>query len=625
MDVLAGIVKQYWGYDSFLPLQREAMACALDKRDSLVVLPTGGGKSLCFQAPAMAMDGMAIVVSPLLSLMKDQVDALRTNGVPAAKVDSTMTSAERNSVHHRILAREIKLLYVSPERLVQPSFIEYLGENSVSFFVIDEAHCISQWGHDFRPEYRELRKLREAFPGTAIHAFTATATAHVRNDIVGELQLRDASILIGSYDRPNLIYRVQRRADAYSQVRAIIDEHPDESGIVYCIRRADVDSLCEKLVEDGFKALPYHAGMKDAERKSNQEAFAKEDADIVVATVAFGMGIDKSNVRYVLHAAMPKSIEHYHQETGRAGRDGLPADCWLLYSYADFKLWEGIIRKGELQGAEVALRKLNDMKRYCDKSVCRHKALVAYFDQAYTAKPCGSCDVCLSQFGIVDVVDDTESIARTILDCIADLGSMAGPTYTTLVLTGSREERVLAKGHQALKKYGALASFGVPTVRDWIEQLVQQNYLDKTGEYNVLVLTPKGKAAMLGENVPQLARPLQQQARKIHTGFEQRKPKAPKVLPGVAVVFFGEVDEGLFQALRRLRRAKAEELEVPPFVIFSDAALRDMARRKPTNTTAFLEVSGVGQKKCEAFGDEFIGAIRTYCEDHPETVNNDEV
>jgi ATP-dependent DNA helicase RecQ len=594
MDALRHILKRHWGYDSFLPLQQEAMQCVMDARDSVVILPTGGGKSLCFQAPAMAMQGMALVISPLLSLMKDQVDALRTNGIPAAKFDSSMTASEKRLVNQEVRERKLRLLYVSPERVVQPAFSEYVRETDISFLVVDEAHCISHWGHDFRPEYRELSRLRTAFPDKAIHAYTATATEHVREDIVRELCLRSPTVLIGSYDRPNLIYRVERRTSGYDQVRSVIQEHAGEPGIVYCIRRADVDALCERLSGAGFKALPYHAGMDDASRKRNQEAFAKDDTDIIVATVAFGMGIDKSNVRYVLHAAMPKSLEHYHQETGRAGRDGLPSDCCLLYSYADFKLWQGIIEKKEPEGAAVARTKLGDMLRYCERAECRHKALVSYFGEQYPQRPCGACDLCL---GPADVLENAASVSQAILLCVSELGPLAGPTYTTLVLTGSREERVLAKGHQRLSSHGALASSEPAIVRDWVEQLVRQGFLEKTGEYNVLSLTQRGCAARRGEETPQLARPSPPRSRE--------KAQA------------GPFDRLLFDELRRVRRRKAEELEVPPFVIFSDAALRDMARLKPSDRAGFLAVHGVGERKCEAFADEFLAAIREFCATNP--------
>jgi ATP-dependent DNA helicase RecQ len=603
MDRLGNILKENWGYDRFLPLQREAMQCALDKRDSLVVLPTGGGKSLCFQAPALAVEGMAVIVSPLLSLMKDQVDALITNGVAAAKIDSTMNARERVVVHQAIQERSLKLLYVSPERMVQPAFIQYLQKAHVSFLVVDEAHCISHWGHDFRPEYRLLKQLREAFPDISMHAFTATATELVRTDIIQELGLSTPSVLIGSFDRPNLRYRVQKRADLFTQVRELIDAHPGDSGVVYCIRRADVDDLCTKLTAAGYKALPYHAGMEEADRKRNQEAFTNETTDIIVATVAFGMGIDKSNVRYVIHGAMPKSVEHYQQETGRAGRDGLEADCTLLYSYADFQLWKSIIEKNEAGGGDVALDKLQDMARYCDQLTCRHKALVEYFGEPFPARPCGACDVCL---GDIDTLADAQQIGRCILSAVLDLEGMAGPTYTTALLTGSREERITAKKHDRLPSFGLLDTHDARSVRDWIEQLVSQGYLSKSGEYNILGLTARGLALNRGDEMPILT----------DRGRERvRKPAPRRGAPRRNEEDLGPFDPSLFQVLRQVRRAKAAELGVPPFIVFGDRALRDMACCKPLDRAAFLQVRGVSDHKCDAFGSEFIAAITAYCEE----------
>ena len=384
-EFLHETVRRVWGYDRFLPLQEEAIACVVQGRDSVVVLPTGGGKSLCYQAPAANLGRLAIVVSPLIALMKDQVDGLREAGVPAAFLNSSQTPRERAEVMTAAAAGQVRLLYVAPERLVMDGFVQRLGRAAPAFFAVDEAHCISQWGHDFRPEYRQLAMLREAFPGVAVHAYTATATPQVRRDIVTELRLRDPRVLVGSFDRPNLIYRVRPRTDRLGQVLAAIGRHRDQAGIVYCIRRSEVDELAAALARRGLKALRYHAGLSDQERRTNQDAFINERVDIVVATVAFGMGIDRSNVRYVIHTGMPKSLEHYQQEAGRAGRDGLEAECLLLVSGADYGLWKSILTPEGAEPPPGALRKLGEMYAFCQQAICRHRGLVTYFGQPYKA------------------------------------------------------------------------------------------------------------------------------------------------------------------------------------------------------------------------------------------------
>ena len=603
MDALTKIFKQYWGYDSFRPLQQDAMQCVIEGRDSVVVMPTGGGKSLCYQAPAVLMDGMALVVSPLISLMKDQVDALTECGVAAACVNSSLSPEERRTVASDVRGGRLKLLYVAPERVVTERFLEFLKENTVSFIAIDEAHCISMWGHDFRPEYRELRTLKKAFPNIAVHAYTATANPHVREDIARELGLENPQVCVGSFDRPNLCYKVQRRDRLLSQVRAVIDRYPGDSGLVYCIRRKDVESLCAELRSNGYKALPYHAGMKDADRKTNQEAFIREDIDIIVATVAFGMGIDKHNVRYVIHAGMPKTLEHYHQESGRAGRDDLEAECVLLYSGADFGLWKGIIESSEEQGAEIALRKLNDLYDYCTGVTCRHKTVVNYFGQDYDTAHCHACDVCLDE---LDVVTGARDIASKILRAIVAVDQRFGAAYITKLLVGSREERVLKYRHDMLDDFGGLAEHGDRAVRDWVEQLVAQDYLEKAGEYNVLQLTKAGRALFRddeGSPAPRLLKT---------TGRRQAHPRVSKV----SKESWEGVDRGLFERLRQLRRDIALESAVPAYVIFGDAALRDMARLRPSCRTNFLQVRGVAERKAEQYGERFVEAIRDYCVAH---------
>ncbi len=593
---IEGVLRKYWGFDEFLPLQRQAMECVGSGRDSIVVLPTGGGKSVCFQAPAMVMPGLAVVVSPLISLMKDQVDALAECGVPAARLDSTLSRHERDAVFSMINKGTLKLLYLSPERLLSEGFIEFLRKVEINFIAVDEAHCVSMWGHDFRPEYRQLGILKESFPGVAIHTYTATATEQVRIDIVRQLCLENSAVLVGSFDRPNLVYKVERRTNILNQVSSVLDRHKDESGIIYCIRRADVDTMCMKLTDGGYSVLPYHAGMEDEERKRNQDAFIREKVDTIVATIAFGMGIDKSNVRYVIHAAMPKSVEHYQQESGRAGRDGLEAECCLFYSGGDYGVWKSILQDMDPEPREIAMDKLNKMYHYCTGVTCRHKAILNYFDQDTEKSKCGACDVCL---GDLECMENSLEAAQKIISCVVRLKERFGADYTTSVLIGSREQRILESGHDELSTYGLLSDFTKRVVRDWIEQLVAQACLRKTEEYNVLKVTEKGWNVLNGQHTPRLLKPA------------EKKPKALKV-SRAAKDSWDEVDRELFEVLRKVRREIAEGKGVPAYIVFGDAALRDMARLMPTTPEEFLEVNGVGEKKSEQYSVAFTAAIRGY-------------
>ncbi|MDR1726679.1 MAG: DNA helicase RecQ [Acidobacteriota bacterium] len=597
MDGIEGILKRYWGYSGFRPLQREAMECVLAGRDSIVVLPTGGGKSLCFQVPALALPGLTLVISPLISLMKDQLDALTECGVAAGRLDSSMSSKEKAEVFRRLDAGELKLLYVSPERLLMEGFLDSLKARGVSSVAIDEAHCVSMWGHDFRPEYRKLRVLRQALPGVPVGAYTATATGQVRGDIAAQLLLDSPETLVGDFDRPNLIYRCRRRTGAVKQIREVLDRHPKESGIVYCIRRTDVDETAQALAGHGYRVAPYHAGMSDAERKASQDAFIREDVDVIVATVAFGMGIDKSNVRYVVHAGMPKSLEHYQQESGRAGRDGLDAECVLLYSGGDYRIWRSIIEESEPQTAEVGLAKLSRMYRYCTSVGCRHRTLLEYFGQGYAAASCRACDICL---GEVEGVPDALVIAQKILSSVVRQQERFGADYTAGVLVGSREDRIVANRHDRLSTYGLLKEATRPVVRDWIEQLAEQEYLARVGEYNVLKLTEKGLRALRGEETPLLLE------------APKKKSASKKPFPDVKDDSWAGVDKALFEALRQLRRRLAAEGGVPAYVIFGDATLRDLARRRPVTKEALLQVSGVGLKKLDQYGDQILGEIKRH-------------
>ncbi|MCD6162761.1 MAG: DNA helicase RecQ [candidate division Zixibacteria bacterium] len=591
---LEDVLRKYWGYNSYLPFQKEAMQCVLDNRDSIVVFPTGGGKSLCFQAPALIKPGLAVVVSPLISLMKDQVDALIECGITAARIESTQLAKEQNAVFEKIKNRSLKLLYLSPERLFMNGFMEFLKSNELSFIAIDEAHCVSMWGHDFRPEYRQLGKLKEVFPGIAIHAYTATATERVRSDIAVQLKLNEPKLLIGSFDRPNLVYKVGGIANKLKQVCEIIDRHKGESGIIYCIRRLDVDEMCSALNEMGYKALPYHAGMEDIKRKQNQESFIEEKVDIIVATVAFGMGIDKSNVRYVIHAGMPKSLEHYQQESGRAGRDGLEAECFLLYSGQDFMTWKFIFGKNNPDSFNISMAKLSDIYNYCTGISCRHKALVNYFNQKYDKENCYACDVCL---GSLEYIDDSLTTAQKILSCVVRLGENFGAEYTALTLTGSSDKRILNNSHDKLSTYGILSEYPKRIVRDWIEQLTGQGYIRRTGEFNVLEVAEKGWDVIKGKETPHLLKPTVKPIKTSKTAEES----------------WEGVDKELFEELRVLRRQIADSKNIPAYIVFGDAVLRDMARQRPSTRDGFLMVNGIGESKNRQYGKRFIKAIKEYC------------
>jgi ATP-dependent DNA helicase RecQ len=625
--LLADALHRVWGFSDFRPLQREAMHAILDARDSVVVLPTGGGKSLCFQAPAIVdtdarlkasrssggddirverdgfsrapRRGLALVVSPLISLMKDQVDGLRVDGVAASYLNSTLLPHERDEVLASVREDRCRLLYVSPERIVgegSQSLRRMLQQAGLRFIAIDEAHCISQWGHDFRPEYRQLGRLREEFPGVSFHAFTATATGRVQRDIVSELRLLEPVVLVGSFDRPNLTYRVLRRGNLHRQLTDILARHENEAGIVYCSSRREVESLAEWLREEGHRALPYHAGLADDVRSRNQEQFLDEQVDIVVATVAFGMGIDRSNVRFVVHAGAPRSPEHYQQESGRAGRDGLPAECVLIYSGGDFVRWRQMLESnGEWN--ESARTLLRDMERYAAGTRCRHRTLVEYFGQSYERPECAACDWCLKE---LDPVADAATLARKILSCVARVKQTWGTAHVTDVLTGKATEKVVAARHHELSTFGLLKEETTAAIRGYIEQLVGDGLLLRDGEpYPVLRVTASGAALMRGAGECTLYR-------------EVKPPSSKRKRSTLRDSFTVTVDSDLFDVLRDVRLRLARERGVPPYVIFHDTTLRDMVVRRPKTLDDLHEIYGVGAKKAADFGDAFLDAIRTF-------------
>jgi ATP-dependent DNA helicase RecQ len=597
---LLPILERYWGYTSFRPLQEEAMQAILDERDSLVVLPTGGGKSICFQAPAVERNGLAVVISPLISLMKDQVDTLVANGVRAAGFHSALGPDVRADVAAGIRQGRFQLLYVAPERLVgegSEGFASLVGRQPISFIAIDEAHCISQWGHDFRPEYRQLSALRDRWPGVGVHAYTATATARVRRDIVAQLGLRDAVELVGSFDRPNLVYRVLARGTLKKQLQVLLARHRDHAGIIYCQSRREVDALAAWLVETGLRAVPYHAGLTDDARHRHQDAFLNEDTDIVVATVAFGMGIDRSDVRFVIHAGAPQSLEHYQQESGRAGRDGREAECVLIASGADFLKWRAMLEKnGELSDARRAL--LRDMERYAASVGCRHRRLVQYFGETYRKDECGACDYCL---GELEPAADSITLARKILSAVARVEQRFGAGHVTNILRGAETEQVKARGHASLSVFGLLRDASVDEVRGYIDQLIARGLLRQTDDgYPVLGLTKEGVTLMKEPaSMPELVL------------ARQRKPekdKLPRRSRSEAESWEG-VDRDLFDRLRALRLQIARDRGVPPYVIFHDTTLRELARLKPTSLDALRHVYGLGARKTEDLGQILLDAI----------------
>jgi ATP-dependent DNA helicase RecQ len=603
---LEDVLSRYWGYTSFRPLQREAMDAVLSRRDSLVVLPTGGGKSLCFQAPALAGGGVGLVVSPLISLMKDQVDTLLANGIQAACYNSALSAQAKAATAAGIREGRYALVYVSPERLAGEGSDGFLSlfdgaqGKPISFVAIDEAHCISQWGHDFRPEYRQLGALRARFPELSLHAFTATATARVRRDIVSQLALRNPLELVGSFDRPNLVYRVLPRASLKRQLQDILARHRGQGGIIYCISRREVDALAAWLADSGIRARPYHAGLEDADRHRHQDAFLNEEADVVVATVAFGMGIDRSDVRFVVHAGAPQSLEHYQQESGRAGRDGLEAECILIYSGADFLKWRMMLeRSGELTDARRAL--LREMERYAAGVGCRHRHLVRYFGDLYSKVDCGACDYCL---GELESVGDATVVARKILSCVARVGQRFGAAHVANVLCGSEGEQVSARGHDRLTTFGLLRAAPIAEVRGYIEQLTAEGLLRQTDDaYPVLALTEDG-VALLKDAAARPGFALARQKRPAKDRLPTRSRAETESWQGV--------DRDLFERLRAVRLGIARDRGVPPYVIFHDTTLRELARSKPTSLEALRGVYGIGARKAEQLGDAFVAEIRAH-------------
>jgi ATP-dependent DNA helicase RecQ len=601
-DLLA-TVRRYWGYSELRPLQEQAIRAGLEQRDSLVIMPTGGGKSLCYQVPAELAQRTDIVVSPLISLMKDQVDGLRECGYPAAALYNGIDPETVRRTEEQIVAGKYRLVFVAPERLLMPRFLQLIERVKIRAFAIDEAHCISHWGHDFRPEYRRLAELKPRFPQASVHAYTATATERVRSDIAQQLKLHNPEVLVGTFDRPNLVYRVIPRVDAQTQVMEALQRHRGETAIVYCISRKDTETMAAFLQGNRLRAAFYHAGMEADQRRRVQDAFASAAIDVVAATVAFGMGIDRSDVRCVIHAAMPKSIEHYQQETGRAGRDGLEAECVLFYSAADVLRWESLIEKSAAEAEAApeiiaASRELLDhMRRLCSGAHCRHRMLSEYFGQTYSRLNCEACDVCLKE---VEGLADATLTAQKILSCVFRSGERFGAEHVIDVLLGANTERVRRWRHAELSTYGLMKGTDRRALMNMLYQLIDDGLLDRTSdERPVLRLNQASREVLRGKRVVQL---LQPKTKIKKTRFEQKS--------------WESVDPGLFETLRTLRRQLAAERGVPAYVLFNDATLRDMARIRPGSADALLNVRGVGERKLADLGQPFLQAISDYCREN---------
>ncbi len=595
-DVFSALQK-YYGYTSFRPLQEEIIRAILDQHDTFVLMPTGGGKSLCYQLPSITMSGTTIVISPLISLMKDQVDVLLQNGVKAAYLNSSQTLQEQQSVFSQLKKNELSLLYVAPERLVQPNFLEVLQQISLNFFAVDEAHCISQWGHDFRPEYRKLHIIRTQFPDKPIVALTATATPRVKEDIIKRLHLKSPHIFQASFNRPNLTYSVIPKHNPYDQLTEYIAKRPGESGIIYCQSRATVETVASHLQERGIKALPYHAGLSDEVRSANQESFIRENTDIMVATIAFGMGIDKPNVRFVIHYNLPKTLEHYYQETGRAGRDGLPSECILLFNYADTFAYERFIQEIENEQEQIIARQqLRNVADFAHSALCRRMQLLQYFGEKCENNNCASCDNCTETREMVDAT----VVTQKILSCIYHVRQRFGITHIINILTGSKAQKILDYHHHKLSTYGIVSDYSKHELKHFIYELIHAGYISQTYDaYGLLGLTQKSLSVLKNTERVMLTKPVVQKISNQKLVDEQI------------------VNPGLFEALRKLRKNLADAGNVPPFVIFSDASLKDMSATIPTTREEFRQIKGVGDKKLDAYADLFLGAIKQYLKENP--------
>ena len=590
-------LRNIFGYSEFRQYQEEIIAGLIRGEDAFVLMPTGGGKSLCYQIPALHRPGVGLVVSPLISLMKDQVDALRENGVRADFYNSSLKAGEAREVLRRLHQDELDLLYVAPERLMSSDFLERIAEVPIALFAIDEAHCVSQWGHDFRPEYIQLGRLRALFPEIPLIALTATAENQTRADILARLNLQEANSYIAGFDRPNIRYTVMDKLKPGVQLRVFLKGRYQESGIVYCLSRKRVEQVAAQLVSVGISAAAYHAGLSSEERKQVQDDFLKDNLQVVVATVAFGMGIDKPNVRYVVHYDLPKNIESYYQETGRAGRDGLPSEAVLLFGYGDIAVARGLIELGRNQDQKrIESHKLNAMVAFAEAQSCRRQVLLGYFGELLP-EPCGNCDICLDPPELHDVTNE----ARKALSCVYRVGQRFGMGHVIDVLRGSKSERIKSLKHDQLSTYGLGREQPKEFWSSILHHLVHHGYLlQDVANYSVLKLTDAARPLLRGEQQLTMAKP---RARAISA-----KKKGPRNLADLSY------NEALFEKLRGLRKELADAAGVPPFVVFGDKTLIEMAAYLPGDEMAFLNIHGVGARKLKKYGPAFLRIIAEFQE-----------
>ncbi len=596
LDQAREILRHTFGYDDFRPPQDRIISHLIEGGDALVLMPTGGGKSLCYQIPSMVRAGTGIVVSPLIALMQDQVAALRQFGVSAACLNSALPPQEADRVEQQLLAGQLDLLYVAPERLLTPRMLDLLYRSSIALFAIDEAHCVSQWGHDFRPEYIQLSQLHERFPAVPRIALTATADEPTRKEIIERLALHEAEHFIAGFDRPNIRYRIHENdGNARTRLlRFIQDEHPGEAGIVYCLSRKKVDETAAWLCEQGITALPYHAGMDNRSREQHQTRFLREEGVVIVATIAFGMGIDKPDVRFVAHLNLPKSVEAYYQETGRAGRDGLPADAWMVYGLQDVITLRQMQASSEAEESHkrIERHKLDAMLALCETTDCRRQALLGYFADPLE-QPCGNCDTCLQP----PETWDATVASQKALSCVHRTGQRFGVNYLVDVLLGKENERIQQFGHDRVSTYGIGDELNASEWRTLFRQLIARGLLSVDLEgYGGLQLTEASRPVLKGE--------ISLMLRKAH----KRTPR--KRQSRSTPVADANVDEKLWEALRSLRRELAEAQGVPAYIIFHDATLLEMAQQQPESLQQLADISGVGERKLEAYGEAFLNCLR---------------